>query len=231
MSPSRPSVRGCGGNTPLIVVEHLEEHFSRWLALEYRHSLELSGGCLAVTNAGGFCDRVSSLVGERRCFRDSITTLRGVLYNNPERVIVLDPRAEKPLKPGEAAEAEAIVVGGILGDHPPRGRTWELLTRRAVELGMKQRNIGPEQFSIDGAVYVALEIARGRRLEEIRTVSSPSFTIRDPLYGSEWEVTLPFAYPLAGGKPLLAPGLLELLRAGLAYEEYRESRRSRERGL
>ena len=105
------------------------------------------------------------------------------------------------------------------------------MTRRAIELGMQPRNIGPEQFSIDGAVFVALQIARGKRLEEIRTVSSPSFRLADPIYGSEWEVTLPFAYPLVGGKPLMAPGLLELLRSGLAYEEYREARRSRERGL
>ena len=214
-----------------MVIEHLEEHLSRWLALEYRHSLSLSSGCLAVTNAGRFCGKISSLVGSMRCFRESVTRLRGVLYTSPERIIVLDPRAESRLEPWEAAEAEAIVVGGLLGDHPPRGRTWELLTKRTLELGMKPRNIGPEQLSIDGAVFVALQIARGKRLDEIRTVSSPSFRLADPVYGSEWEVTLPFAYPLADGRPLMAPGLLELLRSGLAYEEYMESKRSRPQGL
>ncbi len=205
---------------PLIAIEHLEGHFSRWIRAEYEHTKELIGDRLVVTNAASFCREISAIVGRDSCFKESILNLRGVLYSDPTAVIVLDPRAEERLKPGEAAAAEVIVVGGILGDHPPRGRTWELLTEKALSLGMRARNIGTLQLSIDGAAYVAYRVAEGASLESIKLIANPVVEIElgDGLIR---EVELPFAYPLVDGRPLLYRKVIELLRRGLGYEEYR----------
>lgn len=207
---------------PLIVIEHLEDHFSRWLRAEYRHAAEMAGDRLYVTNAGCFCSEISRVVGREHCFRESILELQGVLYTRPERVIVLDPRAGEELSPGTASGAEALVVGGILGDHPPRGRTWEALTRRALEAGMRAAHLGEGQLSIDGAVYVALQVAEGRRVSELSFVDGLSVEV-DLGDGFVREVVLPFRYPVVGGKPLVSGEVLELLRSGLGYEEYLEA--------
>lgn len=207
---------------PLIVIEHLEDHFSRWLRAEYRHAAEIAGERLFVTNAGCFCDEISRVVGREHCFRESILELEGVLYTSPERVIVLDPRAGEELTPGAAGEAEALVVGGILGDHPPRGRTWEALTRRALEAGMRAAHLGEGQLSIDGAVYVALQVTRGRRVSELGFVDGLGVEV-DLGDGFVREVWLPFRYPVVDGEPLVSREVLELLRSGLGYEEYLEA--------
>jgi len=184
---------------------------------------EITGGCMMVTNAGAHCEAISRVVGAERCVAESVEELLRRRVLDPRRTLVLDPRAERVLEPGEAAEAEAIVVGGILGDHPPRGRTWSLLTRRLLRLGAEARSLGPEQMSIDGAVYTALQIAAGRRLEELEFIDSPSFEVETP-DGFVWTVTLPFRYPAVDGKPLVSPKLLRLLRGGLGFEEARLAR-------
>ena len=204
---------------PLIVIEHLEPVLSRWLALEYEHSVQLARGRIAFTNCDEGLERLAARLGAP-CYRESVVGLKGVLYSSSDRVIILDPQAPERLEPWEAAKAEVIVVGGILGDHPPRGRTKTLLSSRMP--GALKRNIGPHQFSIDGAVYVALQVIRGRRLEEIPYRVGLRFKF-ETVYGLEVEVELPYAYPLVNGRPLHHPKLPELLRSGLAYEEYRES--------
>jgi ribosome biogenesis SPOUT family RNA methylase Rps3 len=222
MSPWRLSGEGSGRGAvkrPLIVIEHLEDHLSRWLRAEYRHAASLLGDRLVVTNAGRFCDHVSEIIGAGRCFRESVLDLDGVLYSDSTRVIILDMRAKERLAPATASRAEAIVVGGILGDHPPRGRTWSLLTRRALEKGVRAANIGSYQFSIDGAAYVAYRIAEGTPLEEIEVTINPVIEV-DLGDGLVREVELPFAYPMVNGQPWMPPDLPRLLAGGLGYEEY-----------
>lgn len=171
---------------------------------------------LVFTNGREYCGRLSRIAP---CYRESVVELEGVLYRERGRVIILDPSAEAMLSPEEAAEAEAIVVGGILGDHPPRRRTWEMLTRRAR--GMAARSLGGDQLSIDGAVYLALKALEGVHPSSVPLVRRPRLEVElDGLLTVE--VELPFAYPLVGGRPLFAPGLEELLASGLGYEEARE---------
>ncbi len=203
---------------PLIVIEHLEDHVSNWLALEYEHSARIAGSRLVFTNCNNRLQKLAAKLG-RPCYLRSIVELNGVLWTNPQRVIILDPQASERLSVEEARRAEAIVVGGILGDHPPRGRTKKLLSDRFPQA--VKRNIGRHQFSIDGAVYVALRVSGGTPLEEIPVTVGIRFEFPGPL-GFKVEVELPYAYPLVDGKPLYHPRLPELLRSGLAYEEYRE---------
>ncbi len=144
--------------------------------------------------------------------------LQGILYTSPRNVIILDPLAKKVLGVDEARKAEAIVIGGILGDNPPRGRTYQLLTSRAKL--MQPRSLGPHQLSIDGAVYLALKAIEGVPPTEIPLVHRPrlSFKVGD----LEFEVELPFSYPLVEGRPLISDEVKHLLVNGLGYEEYRE---------
>jgi ribosome biogenesis SPOUT family RNA methylase Rps3 len=208
---------------PLIVVEHLEDHFSKWVRAEYEHAKIIVGDRFVVTNAGRFCSEIAEVVGAENCFKESILSLQGVLYSNPSHVIILDMRADKPLTPGEAGNAEAIVIGGILGDHPPRGRTWSQLTSKALREGMKARHLGMYQLSIDGAVYVAYQVLRGRSLDEIELVLNPVIEV-ELGDGFVREIELPFAYPRVRGKSLIYKKVVELLRSGLGYEEYRLAR-------
>ncbi len=201
-----------------MAIEHLEPKLSRWLALEYEHSASIARGALVITN----CDPAVQALARRLgvpCYRESIVELEGRLYRSRDEVIILDPQAPEPLTPEEARAAAVIVVGGILGDHPPRGRTRRLLTSRMP--GARARNIGRHQFSIDGAVYVALRVVEGARLSDIPVQVGLRLTV-PTAYGLEVEVELPYAYPLVGGRPLVHPLLPELLARGLAYEEYLE---------
>jgi len=148
-----------------------------------------------------------------------VLALRGRLYTRADELVVLDPLADKAMEPSDVSPNTLIVVGGILGDHPPRGRTWKLLTKRALSLGARARNLGHFQLSIDGAVYVALEVAKGKHLRSIPLIQNPTFKKR--IGDTVIEITLPYAYPLVNGKPLLAPGLLDFIEQGLGYEEYK----------
>ncbi len=216
------SVNFYGRKSPLIIIEHLEDHFSLWLRAEYKHAKQLAGERLIFTNLGEFLAnaREENLCP---CFSESVTELHGILYNDPAKVIILDPLAEKLLEPREAANAEALVIGGILGDNPPRGRTRRLLTQRARH--MLARNLGPHQLSIDGAVYVALRVMGGTSLGEIPLVHRPRLYV--DIGGLEVEIELPFSYPLVDGEPLIPDEVKELLARGLGYEEYRESHGTR----
>jgi ribosome biogenesis SPOUT family RNA methylase Rps3 len=203
---------------PLIVIEHLEPKLSRWLALEYEHSAAIAEGRLVITNCSEDVSRLARRLNVP-CYDRSIVELRGTLYREGSEVIILDPQAPVRLEVGEAVNAKIIVVGGILGDHPPRGRTKKLLSDRMPDA--IKRNIGPYQFSIDGAVYIAKLVSEGVRLEQIEFVVGLRLKVPTP-YGLEVEVELPYAYPLVAGRPLIHPKLPELIARGLAYEEYRE---------
>ncbi len=195
-----------------FVIEHLEPRVSTWVLLEYLHAASIVGpDSLVITNVPpGDRERLRD-AGLRLVYGESVARLY-----DPERLLVLDPRAEHPLRPADMLGVDAIVVGGIMGDHPPKGRTWELLTRRLR--GARVRHLGPGQLSVDGAIYVAHTVAAGLELGLIPLVEGVSLSWRAPL-GVEQVVDLPFTYPLVGGKPLLPPGLEEYLRRGAMYEE------------
>lgn len=86
-----------------------------------------------------------------------------MLKELPKPIIVLDPKAKVNLDPGEASSG-TIIIGGILGSHPPLGRTSVLISSRFR--GFKEfvyfRKIGDRQFTIDGALAVAWLISQGK---------------------------------------------------------------------
>jgi len=190
---------------PYLVIEHLEE-ISDWLWLEYKHVSEWWKEMLIFTNV--LPEEREKLAKLGSVISESVTRLPF----DRSKIIVLDLQAEEELKPEDIDEDTVIVVGGILGDAVPRGRTREFITSRMK--GVKVRHIGKPQFSIDGASIVAKLIADGRRLEEIEYEENPTVKLDEFS-----EITLHYAVPKLNGRLLLTPGLIELQKRELGYTE------------
>ncbi|WP_456394313.1 hypothetical protein [Thermococcus sp.] len=188
-----------------LVIEHLED-ISEWLWLEYRHVSEWWKDKLIFTNV---------LPEERERLAELGSVLTESVTEFPfdrSKIIVLDLQAEEELRPEEIGEDTVIVVGGILGDAVPRGRTREFITSKME--GVKVRHIGRPQYSIDGAAIVAKLISEGRRLAEIEYEENPTIKLDEFS-----EITLHYAVPKLNGRLLLTPGLIELQKRELGYEE------------
>lgn len=171
---------------------------SDWLLYEYENASRIAGvDCLIFTNVSGVgAERLRGL-GEVRS--EHVWEIF-----NPEELIILDPQSPRALQPEEARGKKAIVVGGILGDNPPRGRTRKLLTSRAR--GAASRNIGAWQFAIDGSVYVAKKVLEGYRLEAIPVKRRLAIKVSE-----HHSIMLPYAFPLHNGKPVINPKLVKYL--------------------
>lgn len=184
---------------PIVVIEHCEPELSPWLILEYRHASMIYGrDCLWFTNVPARFHRVLGRYGH--VMRESIVELAWRNTVNPADIVVLDPKAPKQLSYGDLETARYLVVGGILGDYPPRGRTWLFITSRMPE-NVRARNIGEGQYSIDGAVFYVNYMWENKGLEGFRYVDG---VVIEAEHGS---VYLPYRYPVVGDKPLLADGL------------------------
>ncbi len=198
---------------PLIVVEHMEELPTRWLLSEYEEAYEEAEkhGLQLI------------IAGVREESLQALLWRRGIPFTHRSSwelqcrppVIVLDLRAEKRLEPWEASSSTCLIVGGIMGDYPPRGRGRLLLMRHP---GAVARNLGPEQMSIHTAVWAASEVATGRRVTELRLAGPGRFSIRSLL--GEIEVELPFAYPAdEDGRPIVPGRVKKVLERGVLWDE------------
>jgi len=182
-----------------FVIEHLEPRLSDWLFMEYSSAAEIAGKDLLITNVQRASDyrRLSRITRvEKRSARELF---------RPEEIVVLDPRARRALSPEDLREKAAILIGGILGNDPPLGRTRELLVKKLPRAMV--RHIGRHQFAIDGSVYVARQVSQGRRLEEIPVLVE----LEIPL-AQGCSVILPYAFPLVKGRPLISRDLIEYLK-------------------
>ena len=188
-----------------LVIEHLEE-ISDWLWLEYKHVSEWWGDKLIFTNVLPEEREKLAKLGSVIC--ESVTKFP----LDRSKVIVLDLQAEEELRPEDITEDTILVIGGILGDAVPKGRTREFITSKME--GVKVRHIGKPQFSIDGASIVTKLIAEGMKLEEIEYMESPTIKLDEFS-----EITLHYAVPKLNGKLLLTPGLIELQKRELGYTE------------
>lgn len=190
----------------VMVIEHLEEVLTPWVFIEYKHAASLSNGNLVVTNLKNE-DELACVSSFSEAYRESISELAAT-----DELLVLDPQARDPLSVNDLQNFRYVVVGGIMGDYPPRGRTREMLTEK---LKAEARHLGPCQFSVDGAVYVALSVAKGSVLDDIEVALEIS------LRTSSLEVVLPYCYPVEGGRAVfsheLAKYILTLLEEDEAY--------------
>ncbi len=193
-----------------VIIEHLEPCMSPWLLSEYSYTISLLKGLglqVVFTNVSKPSDADVLKRYSATVFESSITSdemLKGLGISS---IIVLDPKAEKLLRSNEVAFADAVVIGGIMGDHPPKGRTWELITSRIPNA--KPRNLGKKQLTIAGAAYVLRKILEGVELEEIPIKEGLTIPLKLGKY--ELIIELPYAFPYADGKPVLPDNYIEIV--------------------
>ena len=184
----------------LFVIEHLEPVLSKWAWLEYKHASEIVGReRLLITNVK---DPREASILKRIAIVSSMSITE--VGSPPERVLVLDPQAFKRLDTCDMKDVDFVVIGGIMGDHPPRGRTRVLLTSRLP--GCKARNLGEGQFSVDGAIYMAFMVSKGASLSQIPVVNGLEIRVNE-----YFTIELPYMFPVVNGRPLISDELVNYL--------------------
>ncbi|MEM3154474.1 MAG: SAM-dependent methyltransferase [Candidatus Woesearchaeota archaeon] len=179
---------------PKFVIEHLEPNVFPWCKLEYKHISKWVGKRnLIFTNT-----KSSSLKSFGKVMSKSVRQLRF------DKACVLDPEAKQTLTSDIAKKYDYFVFGGILGDNPPKKRTKAELTRF---LPYPAYNLGKEQMSTDTAVIVTKMICNGKKLRDLKFQQGIEISISD-----YEEVHLPYKYLVIKGRPLLAPGISDMLK-------------------
>ena len=187
------------GIKPIVIIEHCEKDFSPWLILEYRHSSLIYGRDNVIfTRIPRRYHKIMLKYG--RVYEESTIELLKENVIKPWELGVLDPKATETLTYSDLLTLKYITIGGILGDHPPKGRTYEYITSK-MPSGVRSFNIGEGQYSIDGAVYYVHYLWINGSLQGFKYIDGARV---DTEYGY---VELPFRYPVVNGKPLLADGL------------------------
>ncbi len=178
----------------IFVIEHLEPQLYQWCKLEYAHISSVVGKShLLFTNTKSTILKKFGKVESK-----SIKQLRF------EKACVLDPEAKQTLTPEIAKKYQYFIFGGILGDDPPKERTKDELTKY---LPYPAYNLGKDQMSTDTAVIVTKMICDGKKLQNLKFQQGIEVKI-----SSYEEVHLPYKYLLKNGKPMLAPGIVDMLR-------------------
>jgi len=202
---------------PMIVIEHLEPCLSPWILSEYRFVSKLFGrNRLIFTNVKNPKSREVLLKLGNVYFDRFINTFKDIIRKS----IVLDSQAELSLKREEVLKAEALIIGGIMGDHPPKGRTYKFITKEVVKAGALARNLGPEQLTIAGAAYIVKVIEEGFELSDIKIMKGLRIKL-ELSKGIELELYLPYAFPLRNGKPVIPKDYIDtILRKSAVFEQY-----------
>lgn len=176
----------------MLVIENCEPELSRWLYLEYKHAAEIWGE-VVFTNVNSSMEKKLLPLGvvEKKPFH--------TLYPG-RKAIILDPLGEETLQTEDFSEADYVVVGGILGEAAPKGRTAQLISSKAMDARI--RNLGETQLTIDTAALVAKMIQMGMKMREIEVTKEVEVRL-SPMES----VVLPYGYVVIEGKLVLTPGL------------------------
>jgi ribosome biogenesis SPOUT family RNA methylase Rps3 len=182
----------------VYIIEHLEPELGIWCMFEY--------------------ERISHIVGKENLWFTNITKDAhklehlGTVKNKSVKTLhlpnacVLDPEAPTLLTPEKVKPHHYIIIGGILGDYPPKKRTTKELTQ--FVRGAHAYNIGKKQFSTDNAAYIVDQIVKGTSFTNIKTKYKISIPVDNIA-----SIDLPYCYPLdKQGTPLMNPKLLEYLK-------------------
>ena len=178
---------------PLIVIENLEP-ITEWVLLEYRHASKIAMGNIIFTNVD---DKRLEKLG--KVYRESFTEVV-----EPDKTIILDPSADKPLRTEDFEKYRYFVIGGICGDYPQKNRTRELISSRLP--AAERRNLGKKQLTTDSAVLMIMLVYAGERIEDIEVTDSVEIR-----YSENESTVLPFGYIVMENRVIITPGLIELL--------------------
>lgn len=203
----------------IYIIEHMEDGFSEWVTLEYAQIIRDVGASKLILVS------VSKDIGQKDIPKVLVEMglqwthkgLESVVEEFPDlklpplrpgNVCLLDPRAKEDLSVGDKKEFEYLLFGGILGDHPPRDRTSELLKLHPGLLVGKR--LGDKQMTTDTAIRVTQMIMRDSvPLNEIPFVDYPEFR-----FNKHEATEMPFRYVLdeKTNKPILPEGMLDLIK-------------------
>ncbi len=179
-----------------FIIEHLEPKIWPWCVIEYKNiSKTINKKNLWFTNIKENKD----LIKLGKVYKKS------VLDMNLKNVCVLDPDAKKTLTTRDAKKFKYFVIGGILGDYPPKKRTKVELTKKLAKA--EARNMGKKQFSTDNAVYVLNKIINGTSLNKLKFQNKITIKIN-----KIESIDLPYYYPLVNGNPRISKELLHYLK-------------------
>jgi ribosome biogenesis SPOUT family RNA methylase Rps3 len=187
-----------------FIVEHLEPECDEWSLLEYRNIASKVGPENLILS-GLDKDLIKKLDVDAQLSSTGVlelckTNAFGLDFN---KVLLCDPASTVPLSPQDAANYDALLFGGILGDDPPRDRTKELR-----DLGFSTRHLGPVQMTTDTACMAAHRVFHDQiPLEDLKIVDRPVIRL-----GKKEEVEMPFRYLLGESGPILPLGMMDLLR-------------------
>lgn len=183
---------------PIYIIEHLEPELGQWCLFEYERISQIVGKeNLWFTNIKEENTELTKLGTVKR---ESVKTM------HLKDACVLDPEAPTLLTPENVKSYQYIIIGGILGDYPPKKRTRKELTQFVK--GADAYNIGKRQFSTDNAVYIVDQILKGEEFKDIKTKYKISIPVDDIA-----SIDLPYCYPLdQKGNPLLSPKLIHYLK-------------------
>ncbi len=179
-----------------VIIEHLEPKLWPWCVIEYKSIAKIiPNDNLWFTNVYDNKDMIKSL--------GKVST-KSVINMNLENVCILDPDAKHKLTPQEAKDFKYFIIGGILGDYPPKKRTKVELTSKMKGVA---RNMGKKQFSTDNAVYVLKQIIDGTPLNKLKFQNKLNIKIN-----KIESIELPYYYPLINGKPRISRELLRYIK-------------------
>ncbi|SCU94225.1 LADA_0G07316g1_1 [Lachancea dasiensis] len=198
------------------IIEHMEQGFSEWVTLEYAQIIRDLGPSNLILSSLPEGTQESDIPSKLREMGLQWTTrpLTEINVAFPElpslkekRVCLLDPRAKEDLQPRDANDFDYFVFGGILGDHPPRDRTTELL--KAYPDLLVGKRLGDKQMTTDTAIRTTqLIIERQKEFQQIEFIDYPEFR-----FNKNEATEMPFRYILnADNKPILPEGMLELIK-------------------
>ena len=182
---------------PIIIIEHLEPKIWPWCKIEYESiSRIIQKNKLWFTNIKNNSNFIKKLG------KVSKSSIRNIELKN---ACILDPNAHKRLNPKEAKRFDYFIIGGILGDYPPKKRTKEELTDKIINI--PARNLGKKQLSTDNAVYVLKRIIQGTPLKRIKLQNKAVIKVNNIE-----SIELPYYYPIINGKPRISKKLVNYLK-------------------
>lgn len=184
------------------IIEHLEPRIYSWCLIEYENISQIVGKENTIFTNIKTNKQKEKLLKLGKVYKESIRELALTTFKN-KRLCLLDANAEETLAPKDAKNFDFLILGGILGDNPPRGRTMKELGKLKIPL----RNLGKKQMATDTAVYVANKIIFGTPFENLKFIDQVEIRIRE---GES--ITIPFRYVVEQGKPLISPKLVEYLK-------------------
>lgn len=170
---------------------------SEWLLLEYRHVAKLWKGNLVFTRVAD--NKTAHVLQKLGVVKKE--KAKNIFSN--KKCIVLDLQAKKPLTPRDCSNADAIIIGGLLGYEKPHGRTKKLISNTS---GFETRHLGELQLSIDGAAFVTKAICLGLNLKDIEIAREVEI-----IHNKVHSTILPFGYPVIENRPVITPGLVKYL--------------------